>query len=45
MGHYCICLNGLRMPSKHVGHDDYPGGLNSNPVPPEYNEEVLIAEV
>jgi hypothetical protein len=42
MGPYCIWLNGLRMLSKH---DDYPGGLNSNPSPPEYNEGVLIAEM
>jgi len=45
MGPYCICLNGLRMPSKHLGLDDYPGGINSNPSPPKYNEGVLITEV
>ena len=40
-----ICLNGLRTPLKHLGHNYYLGGLNSNPGPPKYNEGVLITEV
>lgn len=40
-----ICLNGLGMLLKHLGHNYYLEGLNSNPDPPKYNEGELITEV